>query len=105
MLSRGDAQKTQRSDTGIGRHDIDRRPKLGIQDYATNGNGVNHHQAQLWQGQSHLESEFNHTLGDSTISVDRINELDWPDVFEQVSWEALFHGDGNTTTDMANLWR
>jgi hypothetical protein len=24
----------------------------------------------------------------------QINELQWTDVFGQVSWEALFHGDG-----------
>lgn len=109
LIRVGGAQKTSRSEDTEGDRDGDKRQKLNNQEYDHVNEmwgGVIDNQEQLWHGQyyHHVEPELNDMLGDNTmLGIDMMNELEYPDIFGQVSWEALFHGNGNNIADMANF--
>lgn len=93
-----------RPDTASGQPGGDKRPRF-IQDYSTNesGSGIDYQEDQFWQDQPQMQPDMDFPLSGS-IMASGINELQGPDVFEQVSWEALFHGEGTNTAGMASIW-
>ena len=108
--SEGSTQHTFRPDSLQDRRRGHKRQRVGNRDFSTSNETW--HTGEDYQGHirhnqnphRHIEPAFNEILGDSAMfEIDKINEMEWPDVFGQVSWESLFHDNSNSLGGIPNF--
>lgn len=94
QLSRG-SRRMSRSHTVVDNDRSDKRQRVSSPEYTENDIWSFPTQEQhLLQGQYHVRPDLDDTFQYSPVQTSgQINELQWPDIFGQVSWEALFQGD------------
>ncbi|KFZ13904.1 hypothetical protein V502_06352 [Pseudogymnoascus sp. VKM F-4520 (FW-2644)] len=94
QLSRG-SRRMSRSHTVVDDDKSDKRQRVSSPEYTENDIwGFPTQEQHLLQGQYHVRPDLDDTFQYSPVQTSgQINELQWPDIFGQVSWEALFQGD------------